>query len=177
MAEFKFRLETLLKLRCAARDERRAALAEAYEAEALLRQQIEQTENQLNEAKTKLRDASKPGAINVDDLLGGHRHELMLHAQIAQLQVTQNQLNDESEQRRRLLVEADKQVRTLEKLKVRQHDDHVAEQRKREYKAMDEIATVRFGRELNLGQNDVQGVEIGADGLLRGNGPRTGNLS
>ena len=39
MAEFKFRLESLMKLREADRQQRRAELAEAFQAESVLRQQ------------------------------------------------------------------------------------------------------------------------------------------
>ncbi len=143
MAGFTFRLEPLLKLRRTARDERRATLAEAYVAERLLRQQVEQIDCQLDEVRNKLREASQPGTINVAELLGGHRHELMLNTQKLQLADTQKKLHEEIERRRELLVESDKQVRILEKLRERRHESHVTGAAKQDIKASDEFASRR----------------------------------
>ncbi len=145
MGSFKFRLETLLKVRRTARDERRASLAEAYEAERLLIEQAEQLGSELNEVRECIRQASQPGEINVDQLMATHRHEVTLNTQRSELAGHAEQLGEEIEKRRNLLVAADRQVQVLEKLRDRQEAAHIDEELKKEIKELDEIATLRFG--------------------------------
>ena len=140
MPKFSFRLQSLLKLRSAARDRCRASLAEAYQAERILRQKTTQLAVELAELKGQIRKQSEPGQINIDKLLGTHRYELVLMAQQQQLAEQSKQVDEEIVRRRALLVEADKQVRVLEKLRERQQAKHDLEELRQENKLMDEIA-------------------------------------
>ena len=140
MANFRFRLQTLLRLRAAARDQRRAQLAEAYKAERILRQQAEQLSGELDQVRGQMRQAAQPGEVNVDSLLVSHRYELVIQAQKQNLDGQIKQILDEIERRRVLVVEADRQVRILERLRQRQQDDHNRKQQNLEVKEMDEIA-------------------------------------
>ncbi len=146
MARFKFRLATLLKLREATRDERRSKLAEAYEAERILQQQQEQLSQGIRENKQRARKASEPGTVDVDDLLRTHRHELILQTQQQVMDRRKEQVTTEIERRRRSLVEADRQVRILEKLRQRQFQRHAHQQNKLEMKQLDEVAGRRAVR-------------------------------
>jgi len=143
MAGFKFRLATLLKLREATRDERRNRLAEAYEAERILQKQQDELTEDWKENRQRTREASEPGSIDVDDLLITHRHELILKGQQELIDQRKQQVAEEIERRRLTLVEADRQVRILEKLREKQLRRHRHEENKREMKQLDEIAQRR----------------------------------
>ena len=56
MAKFKFRLATLLRLREATRDQRRAELAEAYRADNVLREHLDRVGQELTWLRAACRD-------------------------------------------------------------------------------------------------------------------------
>ena len=140
MAKFTFRLETLLKLRQAGRDERRAQLAQAYEAERVLQQRKEDLDRQHQQIVTRVRQASQPGPVNVDVLVNSQRHSVVVAVQQKWVRRQVEQVVQEIENRRRLLVEADRQVRVLEKLRDKQSRRHREREEKLEMKQIDEIA-------------------------------------
>ena len=86
MSKFKFRLATLLKIRESTRDERRRALAEAYRADDMLRERIDETRSEMQNLMETCRKAVGPGAVNVDSLIDAQRYELLLQSQLHQLQ-------------------------------------------------------------------------------------------
>lgn len=143
MAKFDFRLKTLLKLYEAARDERRAKLAEAFEAENILNEQTEQINEEIEDLKQQTRLSSKPGDVVVDRLIDSHRYELMLRAKRQEIGQQAKQLLEEIERRRQRLVEADRQVRVFEKLREKKLDEYQQQQYKNEIKQIDEIASRR----------------------------------
>lgn len=141
----KFRLATLLKLRLDERDRRRNDLAQAMEAERVLQTRLADLDQEIaavraNSAATKL------GPINVDDLLQSNRYELMLRAQRKGLEGQIAQVRAEIERRRQALVEADRNVRVLEKLRERQLEAAAAEELRLEAKSFDEIALIGYRR-------------------------------
>ena len=146
MPDFKFRLEPLLKLRDARRGQRRLALAEAIQAEAMLNQQADQLTQQLDEMSKRARVQAAPGKVNVDQLLSVHRYRLQLESQARILQQQETQLAGEVERRRQALVEADREVHVLEKLKARQRQEHRIVQQRQEAKELDEFAAQRWSR-------------------------------
>ena len=146
MPDFKFRLESLLKLRDAGRQQRRLALAEAFQAEAMLHEQAEQLSQQLDEVAKRARVAAAPGQINVDQLVNVHRYRLQLESQASVVQQKETQLAGEIERRRAALVEADREVQVLEKLKQRQRKEHNAAEQREEAKALDEFAAQHWIR-------------------------------
>ncbi len=143
MPRFNFRLKTLLRLREAARDERRADLAQAYEAEQILTRQTEKLEGEIHAARQQVRLSAAPGGIDVDTLLATHRYELVLGAQRQLLHEQSEQLSAEIQRRRQALVEADREVHVLEKLRQRQLERFKREEGKREMKRIDEVASRR----------------------------------
>lgn len=143
---FRFRLETLLRLRLAERDQRRADLAKALRAEELLRGEERTLEEQQLAAASRARDLKSPGAANVDALLDTHRYEIVLAAQRRQLKQQLAQVEAETERRRLAVVEADRQLRVLEKLRQRQAAAWRKEAERQETKQFDEIAVVGFAR-------------------------------
>lgn len=146
MAPFRFRLATLLRLRIAERDERRSDLAKAQAAADILRQEQATLTAEREENRQRLRRQAAPGSGNVDALIHGHRYDAILKGRAAQLVAQQAQVEREIERRRTILVEADRQVRVLEKLQERKAADHLARQAKLEARELDEVAAVGFFR-------------------------------
>ena len=143
MPRFNFRLQTLFKLRIATRDRCREELAEALKVDRVLEQQLEEIKQTIAQTRHATLEASRPGAIDVDNLLNSHRHVLILETQIQKITNQREQVGVEIERRRLALVEADREIKVLEKLRESQHRQHMAEQEKTEVRQMDEIALRR----------------------------------
>ena len=143
MSKYRFRLETLQKLRNAQRDERRSALADAYRAEQVLTDR----RAALDDEAAQLRDAQRAALVspytNVNQLVEAQRYEMVLHAQDQQLTEQAGRLGVEVERRRQALVEADRSVRVLEKLDERRHAEHRRQQDRWDNKQLDEVAATR----------------------------------
>src|SRR5204862_356486 len=142
----------VLRLRIAARDERRAELGRAQRAAEVLREQqakiaAEVLENQDATRAMMIRQASSTAGMNVDRLLNANRQLLMLRAQIAQLTQQQKQIALEIAKRQAALVEADRDVRVLEKLQERGQQEHELRELALEQRDLDEIAIVRAFRQ------------------------------
>lgn len=143
MAKYKFRLATLQKVREAKRDQQRQALAEAFRAEQVLseaRAEITAEEIELREMQHA---AVQSKYLDVNRLLEAQRYELLLKARAMELAKQATLLSAETERRRQLLIEADRDVRVLEKLDERHRQEHEQQRRRTECKAMDEVASNR----------------------------------
>jgi flagellar export protein FliJ len=141
-----FRLATLLKLREATRDERRGALAEAFRADAMLGESIQAVENEFADLALDYRDATRPGPVNVDRLLDCQRREALLVVQRNEFARQRELLLAEIERRREALSLADREVKTLEKLRERQALSAAKEQARRDAKQLDEFAVQGISR-------------------------------
>jgi flagellar FliJ protein len=140
MSVFRFRLETLLKLRRAALDQQRAKLAEAHRAAAILREHEEELARQAAETQQDRRNAAARGKVNVDAALNAQRYDLLLLAQRQTLEEQRRKLAEAIEQQRRLVMEADRDVKVLEKLRERRQAEHAIAEQSRDMKQLDEIA-------------------------------------
>ncbi|QDU94584.1 flagellar export protein FliJ [Lignipirellula cremea] len=136
MSQFKFRLETLLKMRIAERDQRQSELSEAEYAVSILQEQVRQVDEEFQAARSSRSQSTGP--VDVDQLLSSHRYEAMLTSQRQQILRQQKILDEAVEQRRLVLVEANRKVRTLEKLKENQLAEHERVELLREIKLFDE---------------------------------------
>jgi flagellar FliJ protein len=143
MSGFEFRLQSLLKLRTADRDQRRAELASAFQASQVLAGQMTALQKTIQQTRRDIRQGSTTGPVNVDRLLGSHRYELLLASQLDQLKQRQQEIETEIERRRQRLLEADRQVRTVEKLRERKLAEYQADLARQEQRQLDEIGTRR----------------------------------
>jgi len=141
MSKFRFRLTTLQKLRVTHRDELRSKLAEAYQAEQLLSEQVKAIEKEEAELQQFHRRSLQNTSTDVNRLLNAQRYATALKGQLATVHEQSKILTTEIEKRREALVEADQQVRVLEKLRERQHDLHRSHLLRTEAKMLDEIAS------------------------------------
>lgn len=146
MAQFQFRLATLLKLRLAARDERRGQLAEVLRLSDELRLRRDEIESLLGEALRA--QTVSPGAVNVDRLLDATRYDVVLRVEKSKIEAQQAAVAAEIEKRREALVAADRDVRSLELLRETQQQRHRADEETRAHKELDEIAGRRYAAEM-----------------------------
>jgi flagellar FliJ protein len=140
MAKYKFRLETLQRIREARRDEERAALAEAFRAEKILAESRAELAAEESAVRELRRSATTGPYTDVNRLLETQRYELLLKAQSEQMAKQAMLLAAETERRRQILVEADREVRVLERLDERQEREFNLNAERREAKRLDEIA-------------------------------------
>ncbi len=140
MPAFRFRLQTLLKLREADRQQRQVELAEAHRADQLLCEQMESLAAELEMHKRQVAAAKQRDQIDVNQLLNSNRYELVLKTQAAALAQQREQVGQEIERRRQAVVGADREVRVLERLRERQLRAHQQAEAVRETKQLDEVA-------------------------------------
>ena len=138
---FKFRLEPLIKIRKNVLQECQAALAKAYDERRILEEHLQEVERQLAEGTATARSLMQPGQkVNIDYLLGIRRQEMFLLAHQNEIKQKMQEADEEIERCRAAVVEANKEVKILEKLKEKRHEQYLEDERREEAKAMDEIA-------------------------------------
>jgi flagellar protein FliJ len=140
MAPFRFRLATLLRLRIADRDERRAQLADAQRAAEIVQGRINEIDLELRSLRLMNQRAMQPGKIDVDQFLDRQRYEFQAQAERAATVEQLQKIQAEVERRREIAVAADREVRILEKLRDNQADQHRQEEEKLSQKQFDELA-------------------------------------
>jgi flagellar FliJ protein len=148
MSRFVFRLEPLLKLRESRRDECRASLAEGLRVDEVLRNQFGNLERELEALKEFCRRTASTGSVDIDRLVEAQRYELVTRAQQHNIAQQRETVTAEIARRRQALVEADREVRVLEKLRERQTDQHRREEEGREARRLDEVATQQTYRKM-----------------------------
>lgn len=142
---FPFRLQPLMHLREQARDERRALLADALRVDAELERRETDVRAELRAVRGSQHVAVGP--IDIDRMLESQRFELLLEAQLADLAQQRTHVAREIETRRQALVEADRELRVLEKLREKQYQRWLIERQRREQRLLDEAAALGHGRE------------------------------
>jgi len=148
MAKYRFRLETLRKLRATQRDELRRKLAEAYQAAEMLAAQQAAVVEEIVALQETQRRTIGDATTDVNRLLEAHRYQAVLRAQQSTLKSQAEVLAGEVERRRQRVLEADRQVRVLDKLDERKQREHQQAALRVEVKELDEIASRT--REVNL---------------------------
>jgi len=143
MANFQFRLATLLRLREAWRDERRTHLADAQRAEQLIVARVAAIDEELAAGRRQYVDAARAKNVNVDLLTDLARYEMILKAQRQSADQQRQAVVAEVQKRRAALVVADRDVRVLEKLRETQQQRHHEEEDLKEFKRLDELAVLR----------------------------------
>src|SRR5258705_9109241 len=144
VAKYKFRLNTLQKVREAHRDQQRVSLADAFRAEQVLEENRAELIAEERELRELQRSATEGQYLDVNRLLEAQRYELLLKAQGEELAKQAVLLAAEMERRRQTLVEADREVRALELLDERHRRAHDLEAQRKETKRLDDVATVRW---------------------------------
>ena len=94
----------------------------------------------LEETRQAVARLSSPGRVDVAQLLGHQRYELVLQSQLRELNEQLRRLHVEVEKRRRALVLADQQVRVLDKLRTKRKERHDYAESRRTQNELDEFA-------------------------------------
>ena len=146
MGAFKFRLQAVLKVRKASRDQARYELARALQAETMLKTQQEDGQREVNKLLLELAKAQTRGEIPVDWIMELRRYEVVLKTQLAQVMEQMEQIGGEVERRRDLLARADQEVRVLERLEAKQKSEWTKREQRLEQFENDEAAGQIFFR-------------------------------
>jgi flagellar export protein FliJ len=133
-------MDALLALRCRERDRLRVALADALAGQRLVEARCLLIERQLDNHRRTARDELGPGHIDAVALACANRYESNLRAQRAALQAEAQAAGHQVERRRQDVLEADRDVRALEKLRERQQEQHRAGLARAERNALDALA-------------------------------------
>jgi flagellar export protein FliJ len=140
MAKFHFRLATLLRLRETARDERRVQLADVERTDAELQARLTRLAGRQQQLQHECRTVAGPGEVDVPRLVESHQYAAALRVQEAELQQQRQTLAVEINRRRQALLEADRDVQTIEKLRESQLQAHRREAERQEGQRLDEAA-------------------------------------
>lgn len=137
-----FRLQSVWRLRSSVQDERQAELGQAVQAEQIVLNQIQETEQRLVDIEDQLRAAAQQH-LNVDHLMALRRFQADTRHLRQQLEQQRGQVVQEIERRQLRLAEARREVKVIETLA----EQHRATQQKlaqtREQAALDEFAQKR----------------------------------
>lgn len=148
MKQFQFRLRTVLQLRERERDQAADAYRQAQAAELKLEAQI----NELWEQHRGCAPSHSSGGlsvVNTQQIVESQRYQGFLVGQIEQIQGQLQLIQQESEKRRLRLVECEKDVRSVEKLKDRQREQWEAERVVHEQNTLDDWASFQHWRSNN----------------------------
>lgn len=143
MAKYRFRLETLRKLRASHRDALRGALADAYRAEEVLGERRAAIADEQAHVREIQRRALGGGHLDVNRLIEAQRYEMILKAHEQLLAEQSATLAVETDRRRTALVEADRAVRVLDLLDEKKKNQHRRAELRMETKELDEIASIK----------------------------------
>jgi flagellar protein FliJ len=140
MAEFHFRLATLLRLRETVRDECRVQLAESQRADAALEQRLLHVHERQEHLRADCRTAAGPGVVDLGRLREARSYAAALRTEEDSLRQQRAALAIEIQERRDALIEADRDVRMLEKLRENRREQHQQEENRKEARRLDEAA-------------------------------------
>lgn len=140
MAKFHFAMDALLRIRKSTRDERRLELAAAERADAELQNQLAALADEQRQVRQQCRKTAGPGTVDLPRLAEAQRYAAVLHDRETKIQRRRQTLATEIQRRHQTLIEADREVRTLEKLRESQWQTHRQEQERQDAKRLDEMA-------------------------------------
>lgn len=140
MANPKFRLEAVRRVRSTERDETRGRLAEAFQAADKLAAERAQLSDELAGIRGFLDQTASAPRLDVNRMLAAQRYELVLRAQIADLDEKAKLVEEEINRRRAAVVAAEQRVKTLDLLEDREQQRHAADDARRQAAQTDEAA-------------------------------------
>ncbi len=137
-----FRLQSVWRLRSSVQDERQAELGQAVQAEQILLNQIQETEQRLVDIEQQLRLAAQQH-LDVDHLMALRRFQADTRHLSQQLEQQRGQVVQEIERRQLRLAEARREVKVIETLAEQHRLTQQQLEQAREQAALDEFAQKR----------------------------------
>jgi flagellar export protein FliJ len=132
MKRFRFQLEALLQLRENQRDLRRITLAEVLRRKSELDQQRHRVESERRAQLDDLRDLGTPGEVNIDASSARRLYAGQLDGDLGSLAREMQLVVRQVDLCRQALIEADRSVKSLEKLSHRRREEFLFDQERRE---------------------------------------------
>ena len=155
----KFRLATLLKIRERERDIAAKAVQDVF----LAIDKLDTAQLEIDEANRRMNDARKQsssGAIDLHQILDAQRYQMVLSAQAAQIADHKSKLNQELERRQFALVECQKAVKSLEKLRDQRAHAADVHALARQQERLDEWSSIRHAMFAIREANDTTQASI-----------------
>lgn len=119
MSQFKFRLDSVCKLRQRLRDEAADSLQQARLAVQKLTEQLVQLQTDFaNQSQLQLQSSS--GVINTQRMLESQRYQTHLLSEMDTVRNNISLIEQECERRKQILIRREQEVRALEKLRESQ---------------------------------------------------------
>ena len=152
---FQFRFDSILALRCRQRDEAGREVGKANEAIRRVDEQIQDLQRQRDEIRklaagmfrSGLANGAEPASeqgISVDRALQQGRYDLQLQADQMSLRATKETLAKELQRRRNVLIDAEAEVKRLERLRETQKSEYRYLELQREQAESDDLTTARL---------------------------------
>lgn len=135
------RLTAVTRLRESQRDDKRQQVADALRAETILKEQQQELSQEIETVINDRREATNTKKIDPNLLIASQRYETNLRLQQKQIAQNITAVEVETTRRQQELVQAEREVRTIELLEERGLHKHQAEEQRREQQEMDEIAS------------------------------------
>jgi flagellar export protein FliJ len=149
-----FRLATLLKIR----EQDRDMAAKAVQDVRLAIEKLDNAQLEIDEANRQMNEARKQsssGAINLNQILDAQRYQLVLSAQSTQIADHKGKLNQELERRQFTLVQSQKAVKSLEKLRDQRSQAADLHALARQQERLDEWSSIRHAMSAIRAENDL----------------------
>lgn len=143
MNQFTFRLQSVIQIRARARDAASHAYQKALQARAKLDDQISEL-NAEHDSQQPFQQASSLKQVNPQRLLESQRYQMMLQQDIAGLRSKRAVIEEECERRRLALVEREKAVRAIEKLREKRLAEWQVSELAKQQIAMDQWSGFRY---------------------------------
>ena len=141
---FKFRLETVLKLRKQNEDKHKRIVADRIRQLNAVRQRMAAQERQIALEAEAVRSSRARGTICVEALARGRHWLTHLQRSLLETQGHARVIKAHLAQERSELARAAKEAKALEKLKERQRQRHDQQERRAETRELDEMSILRF---------------------------------
>ena len=138
---FTFRLEPLITLRDNELKECQKKLANAYSVRRALEENLQDIDKQLAEGMNTVRNLMQTGQkINARYLLGFRQQEMFLRFEHGKLTQQIEEVDKKIELFRAEVIEANKELKIVEKLKEKRHEKYLEDEKGQETKTMNEIS-------------------------------------
>lgn len=143
---FRFRLETVLRVRTQQRDAQRRVLAKALRNVRTVQRRIDEASQAMRLEVDRTRETRGVARLDVAALRGQQLYMARLHRQILEGRLALAEKRKIVEQERERLAEASKRLKAIEKLRERHWRRYQLQERRMERAREDEIAVQGFMR-------------------------------
>jgi flagellar FliJ protein len=141
---FRFRFETMLKIRRQREDQQKRVVGERIAQIESVQQELHRLDQLAQQSVETIRTVQQGGRIDLQQAIAQRGWVAHLHKATLDAQTRLRGLEARLAQERAVLAEAAKQRRILEKLKERQTERHRLEEQRVETRLADDLTTTRF---------------------------------